>query len=266
MSASARDTVLSPLNSGKGGECGPGLCLADLCEVQINHGRLEGGVTQVGGDLPHAGACLQHVRGIAVAQGVDANLLMVLHEAAFVFGDLDGGPDAGFGHGLAAVVEGLAETDAGAFPTASRGWKEPVGIAVPTPKHPESGEQLRRDGNLAGLAAFGVADTQNEAFAVDVSGADVQRLAHAQPALIDEGEVGAVAPVAERPQQFGNFPAGENVWKGFLALDLDLRPNLPALAQVIAVEGSKGADGLVERGTGEFALRLEVKQEVEDLP
>jgi hypothetical protein len=68
---------------------------------------------------------------------------------------------------------------------------------MPTPKHSKPGEQLRRDGNLAGLAAFGVADTQDEAFAVDIFGADVQRLAHAQAAMIDEGEVGAVASVSE---------------------------------------------------------------------
>jgi len=47
-----------------------------------------------------------------VAQGVDADFLMVFHESALVFGDFDGGPDASFGHGLAAIVEGLFEGDA----------------------------------------------------------------------------------------------------------------------------------------------------------
>lgn len=44
-----------------------------------------------------------------MAQGVDADFFMVFHESAFVFCDFDGGPDAGFGHGLAAIVEGLLE-------------------------------------------------------------------------------------------------------------------------------------------------------------
>lgn len=34
---------------------------------------------------------------------------------------------------------------------------------------------------------------------------------------------------------------------------------------MVAVEGAQGADGLVESGAGEFAVGLEVDEEVEDL-
>jgi cytosine/adenosine deaminase-related metal-dependent hydrolase len=49
------------------------------------------------------------------------------------------------------------------------------------------------------------------------------------------------------------------------ALDVDFRPDFPGLAEVVAVEGAQGADGLVEGGTGELAFGLEVDEEVEDL-
>lgn len=164
-------------------------------------------MAEVGGDLPHAGARLEHVGGVAVAQGVDADLVMVLHEAALVFGALDGDPDAGLGHGLFAVAEGLLEGDAGAFPAAPGGGEEPVAVAVPFPEDAEAPDERGAEGHLAGLAALGVEHAQDLALAVDVLGADVQGLAHAQPALIDEGEVGAVAPVAEGAQQPGDLAA-----------------------------------------------------------
>ena len=134
-----------------------------------------------------------------MAQGVDAELFMMLHESAFVLGDFDGHPDTRFGHRIAAVVKGLLHGDARALPTAPRGGKKPVGIAMPFPKVTQPFDHGRGDGNLARLAAFGVIDPQNAAFAIDVFGADMQCFAHAQPAVIDEGEVGAVSAIAESP-------------------------------------------------------------------
>jgi len=45
------------LDSGKCCEGGSCLFLTDFGEVEVDHGGFEGGVTEVGGDLAHAGAC-----------------------------------------------------------------------------------------------------------------------------------------------------------------------------------------------------------------
>ena len=108
-------------------------------------------------------------------------------------------------------------------------------------------------------------DAQDEAPAVDVFRADVERLAQAQATLIDEGEVGAVAAVTEGAKELGDFLAGEDVGQRLDALDFDLGPDFPSLAEVVAVEGAQGADGLVEGGAGELAVGLEVDEEIEDL-
>ena len=71
-------------------------------------------------------------------------------------------------------------------------------------------------------------DPQDVAAAVDVLGADVEGFAHPQAAVVDEGEVGLVAVVAEGGQEFGDLLAGED-------------------------------------GTGEFALVLKVGEEGENL-
>lgn len=50
-----------------------------------------------------------------------------------------------------------------------------------------------------------------------------------------------------------------------LAANLDLLPDVPVAAEMIAVEGAKGADSLVEGVGFEFALILQVYEEVENL-
>lgn len=88
---------------------------------------------------------------------------------------------------------------------------------MPTPEGAQPVDECGADGNFARFAPFGVVDAQNVAAAIDVFGADVQCLAHAHSAVINEGEVGFVAVVAEGPQQLGNLLAGEDVWQWFLA-------------------------------------------------
>ena len=64
----------------------------------------------------------------------------------------------------------------------------------------------------------------------------------------------------------GDLLAGQHVGQRFVALDVDLLPDVPVESEVVAVEGAQGADGLVERAGFELALVLEVDEEVEHLP
>lgn len=233
--------------------------------MEIDESGLEGGVAEVGGDLAQAGAGVEHVGGVAVTEGVGADFVVFFGQAAFGADEVHGGPGAGVGHGLAAVVEGLLQADAGAFPPASGRGKQPVGIAVPGPEAAQADEQRGADGNFTGLAALGVGDAQHEARAVDVFRTDVECFAQAQSALIDEGEVGAVTAVAKGAQELGDFVAGKDVGQRLDTLDVDFRPDFPRLAEMVAVKGAQGTDGLVEGGTGELAVGLEVDEEVEDL-
>jgi len=57
-------------------------------------------------------AAFKHVGGIGMTQGVTAEVVVCFTEAAFRFGEVDGGPDAGLAHGLLVVVEGLPQGDA----------------------------------------------------------------------------------------------------------------------------------------------------------
>lgn len=110
---------------------------------------------------------------------------------------------------------------------------------------------------------FGFGNEDDESLAVDVAGFDGKGLADAQPALIDNGAEGAVSGVAEGAQEEGDFIAGENVGERFVALDVDFFPDVPVETEVVAVEGAKAVDGLVEGCGSELALILKVDEEVE---
>lgn len=56
--------------------------------------------------------------------------------------------------------------------------------------------------------------------------------------MVDEGEIGAVATVAKGAQEASNFLPGEDVRERFFAFDFDFGPDLPAMSEVVAVEGA----------------------------
>ena len=160
-------------------------------------------------------------------------------------------------------MHGLAQGDVRCVPAAAHAGEEPLGILVAGVEPAQAGEELGSDGNFARLVVFGFGNVDDQTLAVDVAGFDGERLADAQPALIQDGEEGPVAPVAESPQEQGDLITGQHVGQRFLALDVDLFPDVPVEPEVVAVKGAQAADGLVESGRREFALVLEVDEEVE---
>ena len=113
------------------------------------------------------------------------------------------------------------------------------------------------------LAVFGLGNVDDEALAVDVTGLDGECFVEAQSGLIDHGAKGTIATVAEGAKELGDFVAGEDVGQRLFALDVDLFPNVPVETEVVAVERAQAADGLIERGGGEFAFVLKMDEEVE---
>ena len=81
--------------------------------------------------------------------------------------------------------------------------------------------------------------------------------------MIDECAVGAESDFTEGAQQAVDFVAGEDFGQGFVALDVDLLPDVPVDAKVVAVEGAQRADSLIDRAGSELALVLEVNEEIE---
>jgi hypothetical protein len=138
-----------------------------------------------------------------------------------------------------------------------------MGVLVTGIELTQTGEEFGCDGNFAGLVVFGFGNVNDESLAIDVLGFDGKSLADAQAALIQDSEKGTVASIAECPQQQGDFIAGQDMGKWLLTFDVDLFPDIPVETEVVAVKGAQAADSLVDGGGREFAVVLDVDEEVE---
>lgn len=226
------------LNSRQGVESLAGLLFAHGGEVEVNEGGLERGVTEVGGELVKLGSPFKHMCGVAMTQGVGADFVMLFAEPGFGYGNFESTPDGGLGHVMTRVVEGLTEGAAGVFPPASHPGEEPIFITMRFPEGAQSMEKRAGDGDLARLGSFAVTNVDDEGVTINVLGRERERFAEAQAGMVNEGAVGAVTPIAKGGEEPSHFLTSENHREGRVALEFDLRPNLPFEAKVITVEGS----------------------------
>lgn len=162
-------------------------------------------------------------------------------------------------------MKSFAQGDAGVFPTATHTGEEPFAVLVVSVELAQATEKLRSDRNFTSFTGFGLGNVDDETLAVDVARLDGEGFAEAQSALIDDGAVGAVTPVAESAEELGDLSASEDMRKRHFALDADLFPDVPIEAEMVAVKGAQAANGLVESCRGELPFVLEVDKEVENL-
>lgn len=222
-------------------------------------------MTEVGSDLTHRGSAFEHVRGIAVAQRMDAEDLVLFIEPALDLRELERGPDPGLAHVLGMAAERFPERTALLVPSASDAGEDPLLVAVSLPIEAQASIEFRSDRNLPGLSSLTVDDADDEALPVDVFGFDPERFAQPQATLIDDSEVGAVAAFSERAQEEGDFVARENMGKRLGSMDLDLFPDIPIAVEVIAIEETDRAKRLINGRSAELPFLLEMDEEVENL-
>lgn len=142
---------------------------------------------------------------------------------------------------------------------------QPLGVAMGLPEGAKPLEEFRGDRDLTRLAAFALGDANEQALSVDVLGFDVDGLAQAQPALVNDSEVGAVATVAKGAQKQRHFSTRKNVGERFGSVDPDLLPDVPVATQMMAVEEPNGAESLVDGTPLQLSLLLKVDEEIKDL-
>lgn len=98
-----------------------------------------------------------------------------------------------------------------------------------------------------------------------MAGLEADDLAEAQAAVIHEDKDGEEPPLADRAEESGDLVPAEDVGELLVASDFDLAPALPLSAEVVAVEGAQGADGLVDGGVLQPPLLAQGDEEVENL-
>src|ERR1039458_1380138 len=110
-----------------------GAGFADVGQVGIEDGGVEGLVPQIGADLAQGNAFLQEVGGVAVAQGVRGGTGV---DAAGGPSQAAGALDTALAHGAGAEVHGLAQGESAVGPAPARGGKEQGGVLVRPPPDP----------------------------------------------------------------------------------------------------------------------------------
>lgn len=203
-------------------------------------------MTEVVGELPDRYPALEHVSGVGVTQGMNAEFLMTFHQPAFGLGPLEGILDGGAAHVIGMSTEGLAKSQTGVLPFAPHTGKEPFEIAMAFPEETQPVEQFSSDRYLPLFAALAVDDANGEAFSVDVLGFDGEGFAHAQTTQVDDGEIGSVTAIAKGGEETGDLFPGEQVGKRFVTFDFDILPDGPILAEVIAIKGAQSGDRLID--------------------
>jgi hypothetical protein len=137
-------------------------------------------------------------------------------------------------------------------------------VSLPVAAQPR--QQLLADGHLAALAPLAVDDSHHPALAVDMAGLEVGAFAEPQPEVVHHGEQRPEVAGADRAEQGGHPVPADDVGQLFLAVELDVLPALPLAAEVVAVEGAQRAQRLVDGRIFQFKVRLQIDQELEDLP
>ena len=94
----------------------------------------ERAVAEVGGDLAHRCAAFEHVGGVAVAQGVDAELFVVFDRARTRLWRPSWRSRPRLWSWGGCCGQGFAQGDAGTLPAATGAGEEPVGVAMRLPE------------------------------------------------------------------------------------------------------------------------------------
>ena len=243
------------------------LALAGFGQVKVNQGGLERGVPEILADQADGDSGVEKVGGEAMAQGVAGDRAMPGPPipAQGKDGGAHRGLHRGIAHGLGGASQGVGQGGTGALPAAPRRGEEPLGIAVALPEGAQPLDEFRGNGHLAIFAALAADDADDAARGVDVAGLEMDGLAQAQAAVIHQGEDGAETSFPDRAEKAGDLLAAQDVGELLVASYLDPAPAPPLPAEVVAVEGAQGADGLVDGGVLESALLAQGDEEIEDL-
>lgn len=218
----------------------PGPVLVGGGEVEVDRGGVEGLVAEVLGDEAQTHPLFEQMGGEAVAQGMHGDLGAQAHFGpGQAEGVLDGrGRKVAVGRGqvLVPVVDDIA-------PGSADGGEDPLGMSVSAPEVAQQLEHGRRDGHAAVLASLGGAHVHHAPAARKIGDPQRDGLADAQAAVIDQGQAGTEAGLAQGLQEPADFVLGEDLREGLGPADAQVGkdPPLAAQAEVLGEEEAQGA-------------------------
>src|SRR3954469_13158493 len=127
-------------------------------------------------------------------------------------------------------------------------------------------DHRRGNRHFAVLPALPIDDPDDGASAIDIRRAKPDRFANAQAAVMDQGENGPEAALANRTEQAPGLFTGQHDRQRVIAPDLELLPELPVALEEVLIKQPQGNHCLVERGGSQLLLVAPEDQVIKDLP
>lgn len=176
-----------------------GLELSQFGQMGINGGCFRSGMAEVLLDLSEIDAVFQKIGGIGMSQSVDGGFFM---DTTLMKGSAESILNVAERHRMI----GRTAMDA----TAAAGRKDPDGIAMELPAFAEAQEGFCRQSNAAMFSAFGRAEVNVSAGAVDIGNAQMCAFLESQSAGVNRLKANAVEEDTYMLKNLTNLLEGQN--------------------------------------------------------
>ncbi len=150
------------------------------------------------------------------------------------------------------------------FPAPPDGREEPWRIARKSPISAQSLEHGWRDRDLPVFTALAVEDPDDPAWRIDILGAQSDRFAHAQPAMVDERKDGLEAVLAAGAQERANLATAQDQRQRSITPNGELAPELPVAAPKVTAEHPQRDQRLIESSGPKMFLVAQMHEIIED--
>ena len=147
------------------------------------------------------------------------------------------------------------------FVIASRGGKEPDGVAMGFPVEAQELQGIMRQGDIAVLGALAAVDVDRVAWAIDITHLKGQRFVQAQPTAVDGGEVDPIVQGGGGIEKTAHFFQAENSRESVFRLGSNEVEGLPCAPEDVMVEESD-ATVTDTHGTGRESIDIFSVQQV----
>ena len=138
---------------------------------------------------------------------------------------------------------------------ASRGGKEPGGVAMGCPGAAQEFQGVMRQGDLAVLGALAAVDVEHRARAIDIAHLQGKRFVQAQPPAVDGGKVDTIVQGGGGIEKTAPFFQAAESWEAVCGLGANEIACLPVAPKDVVRESSD-ATGADTHGTGREAIDI----------
>jgi hypothetical protein len=209
-----------------------------ICEVEVDHGGLEAGVTHVSLDDSRVHTCFEKMGGIAVPEGVNRDTPLG-----------DAGSGLGFSEGSLGAIESHGSSGCRAFVSSpAQSGEDEHGVSVSNPVAAQELVGLFRQGHVAVFGSLAAMHMDHHALAVYVGYLQGKSLRDPESTGIDRGMEGIVVESSEVVENGKDLFLAQDAGKPLLSFGFEVGEDVPLALEYIDKEELDAAVGNAKSG------------------